>query len=190
MKFLKYLFLVLAILILLFVGRGLLTPSIDYTSEISVDKPLKEAWAVMSDPSRAAEWLEGVQEINHVSGEVGTVGAVTEYTFLQSGQESKVIETITSIRPDEQIQMEFDAPGVMDMNYVVDYSEVDGKTNIKSSTVVEGQGFFMKCLIPWIKGTMISQEEKNLANLQKLINENTTNYFPEPTEMTREAVEE
>jgi len=144
----------------------------------------------MSDPSRATEWLEGVKEVKHVSGEVGTVGAVTEYTFLQNGQESKVVETITSILPNEQIKMNFDAPGVMDMNYVVDYSEADGKTNIKATTVVTGKGFFMKSLVPWIKGSMISQEEGNLANLKKLINENTKNYFPEPAEMIIETAEQ
>lgn len=186
MKILKVILLILSLLILVFIGRGLLTPSIEYTSEISVDKPIEEAWSVMSDVRKAKDWLEGVKEVKLISGEQGTVGAVTEYTFEQNGQESVVIETINSIRPNEQIVMDFTAAGAMKMDYTVDYSKEDGKTKIKSNTVAEGQGFFMKCLMPWIKGTMVSQEERNLANLKKLINENTTDYFPEPTQIMEE----
>lgn len=180
MKILKLFLGFLVLLTLIFVVRGLITPSIEYASEISVDKPLKEAWEVMQDENKISEWLQGIQDVKHISGEKGTVGAVTEYTFMQGGQQSKVIETIKSIIPQKQIKMDFASPGAMDMAYTVDYSTVEGKTHIKSSTVVSGQGFFMKCLMPWLKGTMIAQEDLNMSNLHKLINENTTNYFPEP----------
>ena len=180
MKFLRIILILIAILTLVIVARGLLTPSVEYTSEISVDKSVKEAWAVMNDESKIHDWLEGITNMKHVSGERGYVGAVTEYTFTQNGQESTVLETIKSIKPNEQIQMDFDAPGAMDMAYQVDFSEEGGKTYIKSSTTVTGQGFIMKCLIPWIKGSMISQEDTNMANLQQLINNNVTNYFAEP----------
>lgn len=180
MKYLKYLLGLLILLTLIFFGRGLLTPSVSYESEIVVDKPLKEAWEVMQDESKIQEWLQEITEVKHVSGVKGTVGAVTEYTFMQAGQESKVLETIKSITPQKQITMNFEAPGAMDMAYQVDYQSEGDKTKIKSTTEVTGQGFAMKCLIPWIQGSMLSQEEQNMSNLQKLINENTTNYFREP----------
>lgn len=180
MKFLKTFLGILVLLTLIFIGRGLLTPSINYTSETTVDKPIKEAWEVMQDESKITQWLEGIKDIKFVSGEKGTVGAVTEYTFVQNGAESTVIETIKAITPQKQIQMDFSAPGAMDMAYTVDYSTLDGKTLIKSTTDVVGQGFFMRCLIPWIKSSMTGQEDKNMANLKKLINENTTDYFLEP----------
>jgi len=180
MKYIKIILYVLIILMVIIIGRGLMTPNIEYSSEIKVDKPIKEAWSVMQDESKITEWLQDITEVKHVSGNKGNVGAVTQYTFEQNGQESTILETIRSITPDEQIKMDFDAPGAMHMAYTVDMSEENGKTNIRSSTVVEGDGFMMKCLIPWIKGSMISQEDINMGNLQKLINENTTNYFPEP----------
>lgn len=180
MKVVKLILNLLAILLLVFLVRGLMTSSVNYTSEITVDKSVQEAWAVMNDESKIHDWLEGITDMKHVSGTKGEVGAITEYTFNQGGQESTVIETIKSITPDKQIQMDFDAPGAMTMNYQVDFNERDGKTHIKSTTDVTGQGFIMKCLIPWIKGSMLTQEDSNFAKLKKLINENTTNYFREP----------
>lgn len=183
MKILKLFIGLLVLLGLIIIGRGLLTSSISYDGEILVDKPLKEAWAVMQDQSKVQDWLQDITDVKHVSGEKGKVGAVTEYTFNQGGQESKILETIRSITPEKQVQLDFAAAGAMDMAYTVDFSTEGSGTKIKSTTEVKGQGFAMKCLIPWLRGTMIAQEELNMSNLQKLINENTTNYYPEPVQI-------
>ncbi len=186
MKYLKYILALLALLILLFIGRGILTPSISYSSEFVVDKPIKEAWAVMNDEQKITEWLKGITNIEHVSGEKGTVGAVTRYTFNENGEESTILETIKTIRPEEHISMDFVMQDVMIMDYKVDFSKKEGKTHIKSSTVTKGEGMFMRSMLSFMKGTMQTQEDENMANLKKLIEQNTTNYFPLPLEETME----
>ena len=187
MKYLKYLLGIIAVIALLFIGKGLLTPSLSYSSEIVVDQPIKEAWAVMNDESKTSQWLKGIKEVEHISGEKGTVGAVTKYTFVEDGQESTVLETIKTIRSNEHIAMDFLMEGVMTMDYELNYREIDGKTHIKSSTVVKGIGMFMRSMLSFMKSTMQDQEDENMNNLKKLIEGNTTNYFPAPV---LEAVEE
>ena len=179
MKYLKYIVGFIALLFLLFIGRGLLTPFISYESEITVDKSNKEAWAVMNDESKIHEWLQGITNIEHVSGEKGNVGAITRYTFNNDGQESIILETIKSITPNEQITMVFKMEGVMVMDYQLDFSNQNGKTHIKSSTINKGEGIIMRSMIPFMKSSMKTQEDENMSNLKKLIEENTTNYFPE-----------
>lgn len=190
MKYLKYLLGIIALLILLFIGKGFLTPSISYESEITVDKPIKEAWAVMNDESKISEWLKDITNVEHVSGEKGTVGAVTKYTFDQDGQESIVVETMKAIRPNEHVAMDFEMEGVMNMDYKVDFSEEDGKTKIKSSTVTTGEGMFMRSMVSFMTNAMQTQEDENMGNLKKLIEENTTDYFPAPVVEAVEVVEE
>ena len=63
----------------------------------------------------------------------------------------------------------------------------DGKAVIISSTIVEGQGVFMRSLVSFMKSAMQAQEDENMNNLKKLIEANTTDYFPAPVV---EAVEE
>ena len=179
MKFIKYFIGIIVVLILFVVARGLLTPSISYESEITVDKSVKEAWAVMNDESKIHEWLQGITDIKHISGEKGKVGAVTQYTFDNEGQESIIVETIKSISPNKQITMDFVMKDVMIMNYKLDFSENNGKTSIKSSTTNKGEGIIMKSMMPFMKGKMKTQEDENMNNLKKLIDGNTTNYFPE-----------
>jgi len=187
MKYLKYLIGIIALLLLLFIGKGFLTPDISYDSEIIVDKSVKEAWAVMNDESKLSQWLKGITNIEHVSGEKGAVGAVTKYTFNQDGQESVILETIKSIQPEEQITMDFEMEGVMNMAYKVDFMDKGGKTLIKSSTTTKGDGMFMRSMVSFMKGSMQTQEDENMNNLKKLIDENTTDYFPVPVvEMNEE----
>lgn len=180
MKYLKYILGIIALLGVLFIAKGFLTPSIAYSSDFLVDKSIKEAWAVMNDESKISQWLKGITDIEHVSGEKNTVGAVTKYTFSEDGQESIIFETIKSIRPNEQIAMSFVMEGVMDMDYKVDFSEKDGKTHIESSTITQGTGMFMRSMVSFMKSSMQAQEDENMANLKKLIDENTTDYFPAP----------
>ena len=56
MKYFKYLLGIITIIALLFIGKGMLTPSLSYSSEIIVDQPIKEAWAVMNDESKISQW--------------------------------------------------------------------------------------------------------------------------------------
>lgn len=189
MKYLKYILGIIVLLVVVFIGIGITAPSISYDSEIVVDKSIEEAWAVMNDESKISDWLKGITNVEHVSGEKGTVGAVTRYTFNENGEESTVLETIKSIKPNEEVTMDFVMEGVMNMAYKIDFTDKDGKTHIKSSTTTKGEGIFMGGLVPFIKGSMQTQEDENMNNLKKLIQENTTNYFPEPVVEVEEELE-
>jgi len=176
MKFLKYLVGVILLLVLIFIALGFIKPSSTYESEITVDKPIKEAWAVTQDESKIQEWLKDIKDVKHVSGTKGTVGAVTEYTFEQNGQQSKVVETIKEIKNEEYITMDFEMKDVMDMYYEMHMAEQNGKTNIRSKTIATGQGIFMRSMMSLMGSSMKKQEDVNMANLKKLINENVTQY--------------
>lgn len=190
MKYLKYFLGIIAVIALLFIGKGILTPSLSYSSEITVDKSIEEAWAVMNDESKISQWLKGIKKVEHISGEKGKVGAVTQYTFVEDGQESVIRETIKAIRPNEHISMDFVMEGVMTMDYQTNFSEKDGKTHIKSSTVTKGIGMLMRSMVSFMKSSMQEQEDENMSNLKKLIEGNTTNYFPEPVMEMAEEVQE
>ncbi len=190
MKYLKYGLGLITLLGVLFIAKGFLTPSITYSSEIVVDKPMKEAWAVMNDESKTAQWLKGIKKQEHISGEKGAVGAVTKYTFEENGEESIVMETIKALRPNEHIAMDFVMEGVMEMDYKMDSSVKDGKTHIKSSTITKGTGMFMRSMVSFMTNAMQAQEDENMNNLKQLIEANTTDYFRASVEETVEQAQE
>ncbi|WP_378183372.1 SRPBCC family protein [Aquimarina sp. SS2-1] len=179
MKYLKYLLILFIILALVFFGRGLLTPSVPYENEITVNKPANEAWAVMSDESNLPKWIEGYKRTELVSGTANTVGAVSKVYVEDNDEEMMMEETITALKPNEHMAMTF-TMDFMDMDYEINFKENDGKTTISSKSTVKGNGIFAKSLVAFISGSMKEQEDKNLSSLKKIIEENTKNYFPEP----------
>jgi len=177
MKYLKYLLYLLIILALIFFGKGLLTPSISYESEITVNKSAKEAWAVMQDEVNLPKWIQGFKKIELISGTPNTVGAVSKVYIEEAGQESIMEETITALTPNQKMAMTF-TMDFMDMDYEMLFTEKDGKTNILTKSTTKGNGLFAKSIVSFMPGAMKAQEDANLVNLKKLIEENTKDYFP------------
>ena len=185
MKYLKYVLLLLAVLVLLFFGKGLLTPSISYECEVTVDKPAAEAWAVMSDETSLPKWIDGFIRTEHVRGTPKTVGAVSHVYVDENGQETMMQETITDLVEHEHMGMAF-TMDFMDMDYDMHFKEENGKTQIRTTSVTRGNGVFAKSIISFMPSAMKAQEEANLQNLKKLIDNNTKNYFPEAIQLDTE----
>jgi len=181
MKYLKYFLLLLALVALVFFGKGLLTKSVDYDSEVVVNKPVEEAWAVMSDETNLPEWIKGFQRTELVSGTANTVGAVSKVYVKENGKEMVMEETITAIEPNDHIEMTF-SMDFMNMDYKMKMEEKDGKTHIRSTSSTVGNGIFAKSMIAFMPKAMKAQEDENMNTLKRLIEENTKDYFPEPVE--------
>ena len=171
MKFLKYTLIFVVVLVLLFFGKGLLTPTISYENEITVNKSAKEAWAVMNDETNLPKWIEGFKRVEPVSGTPNTVGAVSNVYVEDQGQEMVMQETIMSVKENEHMAMNF-TMDFMDMDYKMSFDEQGGKTVIKSESTVKGNGIMAKSMISFMKGSMKSQEDTNLGKLKALIEVN------------------
>ena len=176
MKYLKYILGIIAVLIIAFFLLGFIKSEVSYECDVTVDKPLSESWAVSQDDENMAKWLMGFQKTEHVSGTPGTVGAVSDIYFISEGEEMSIRETITEIVPNESISMLFTSD-FMDMDYELSMSSIDGKTKIKTNTTCKGNGMVSKSMIALMGNSMKTQEDTNLANLKKTIEENTKDYF-------------
>jgi len=57
-------------------------------------------------------------------------------------------------------------------------TSMDGKTKINSSSTTVGNGTISKSIMALMGGSIKAQEETNLVNLKKAIEQNTKDYFP------------
>ncbi len=177
MKYLKYLLFLIVALAILFIGKGLLTPSVYYESEVVVNKSAKESWAVMSDEANLPKWIKGFKKTELVSGTANTVGSVSNVYVDEGGEEMVMKETITALKLYEQMAMNF-SMDFMDMDYEMLFNEKDGNTTITTKSTTVGNGMIAKSIISFMPGSMKAQEEENLGKLKMLIEENTKDYFP------------
>jgi len=171
-------------LFILFIAIGLLKTKVHYGHEISMDKSVKEAWAVSQDESKYHQWLAGFKSMELLSGEYGKVGS--KYKVIVNpgeGQEDfEMTETVISKKEFDHVTLHFDSD-MMDFDQTISYSEAEGKSHIKTESTVSGKGIIMRSmftLMEWLGGSFQAQEVKNIEALKKLVNENTTDYFPAP----------
>ena len=175
MKYLKYILGLIAVLVIGFLLMGIIKPKLSYDCEITVEKPAAESWAVVQDEEKMSEWLPGFQKIEQISGTPGAVGAVSNVYFDNDGQQMSIRETITEIVPDESISMTFE-DDFMNMDYKMSVTSINGKTKINSTTTAVGNGMISKSIMALIGGSIKAQEEVNLVNLKKTIEQNTKDY--------------
>lgn len=180
MKFLKYLLYFLLGFIVLFLAAGVLKPSVNYGHEIIVDKPLKEAWAVHKDKSKYDQWLEGFKSMELISGEQGEIGS--QYRVVVKPDEEQpdfeMIETIVDKKKFDFIRLDFDSD-MMFFEQTTSFSEIEGKTKVKTESKVSGKNVFMRSMFAWMEllgGSFQAQEEKNIEGLKRVIEGNTTVY--------------
>lgn len=171
MKYLKYIIITIIVLGILFIAKGLLTPSISYENEITVNKSAKESWAVMSDESSLPKWIKGFKKIELIEGTPNTVGAVSNVYIEEQGEEMIMKETVTAVKENEHLAMTF-TMDFMDMDYDIYFKEQNGKTVITSKSTTTGNGMIAKSMISFMKGSMEAQEDENLMNLKNLIEGN------------------
>jgi len=184
MKILKYLFFLIAFLVIAFIAIGYIHPTINYGHEITVDKPLKEAWAVQQDESKFDQWLEGFKSIDLIEGEAGAIGS--KYRVVVNPGEGQpdfvMTETVTSVNKFDHMAMNFDSD-MMVFDQTTTFVEAGDKTIIKTDSKVNGKGMMMRSMFAVMEifgGSFKKQEVKNIEALKKVINENTTDYYPAP----------
>lgn len=193
MKFLKYLFFFVLGVTLIFFLIGLVNSSIEYGHEITVSKSAEEAWAVSKDESKFNQWLEGFKSIELLSGELGEVGS-TYKVVVNPGEgqpDFEMTETIISIKEYDHIEMHYDNE-MMDFEQTISFSESEEGVKIKTDSKVFGKGLMLRsmfALMEMSSGSFQTQEAKNIDALKKVIEENTTDYYPVEIEPELEVVE-
>jgi len=176
MKVLKYLLIVIAAIVLIFLSFGLLDAEVEYGHSITVDKPISEAWAVSQDESKYPMWLEGFQSMELLSGERAQEGSTYRIVVKPSPEEPEFVmtETLVSIQENDHVTMHFDSE-MMDFEQTMTFTEEDGQTTISTDSKVMGKGIMMKSIFSMMEtlgGAFTKQEAKNIEALKKLIQEN------------------
>jgi len=103
-----------------------------------------------------------------------------------------MIETVESVREFDHLRLSFDSE-MMIFDQTTSFSEVGGLTTIKTDSKVSGKGVFMRSLFATMElftGSFTAQEVENIEKLKKVIESNTTNYYPAPVEPEEEMMEQ
>ncbi|NRB51678.1 MAG: SRPBCC family protein [Saprospiraceae bacterium] len=184
MKILRYALLAVVAIVLLFFAVGLFNPSIQYGHEITVEKPVEEVWAIVQDESKYDQWLEGYQGMELIEGRQNEVGSKYK-VVVDPGEgqaEFEMIQTLKALEEFNQVHLHYDSD-FMDMDQHYTFSESNGQTTFSTQADVRPKGMMMRsmfALMEMLSGSFTAQETKNIEALKKVIEANTTDYYPAP----------
>ncbi|MEM7106239.1 MAG: hypothetical protein AAF502_24130 [Bacteroidota bacterium] len=184
MKILKYILFIIIGLTVAFFAAGLLKPSVSYGHEFKVDKPIEEAWAVSQDRTKFKQWLKGFESIELISGKQNEVGSKYKVVVKPSEDEDpfEMIQTLIDYKEFESVTLHFDSD-IMNFEQTISYGNADKLTSVKSDSKVIGKNLMSRSLfavMEMLTGSFSAQETENFENLKKLIEANTTDYYPTP----------
>src|SRR6185295_19720799 len=75
---------------------------------ITINKPVEKVWELFMNPDNVKYWLTGFVSSEHVSGNVGETGSVSQLKFMERGKLVEVIETVMAATPNQQYTFEME----------------------------------------------------------------------------------
>lgn len=67
----------------------------EYTCEITVQRPIKDCVEIFSNPDMHKHWQRGLISLEHISGDLGEYGAKTKMIYKFGNKQLELMETIT-----------------------------------------------------------------------------------------------
>jgi len=138
-------------------------------NKITINKSLKDTWAFYNDEQNVLKWVEGLKSFKVLEGEPGKVGSTSTMTVeAPNGKEMQFVEKVLVLEPEKRFSNHMDGPG---MSFTIDarFTGDDSSTTIVSTTDYQPKGFFMKMMMPLMKGQMRKQSQKNFDKLKSLV---------------------
>jgi len=139
-----------------------------YSVSNTINRPLDEVIEKFKDPESLAQWMEGLQRVEHLSGTPGEVGAKSDLHFLHKNKEMKMTETI--LEQNLPHSMKFSYQSSMGYNEVEMTFEKLSDTSVKqtNNSYFELKGI-MKIMGFFMKGMFKKQSLKYLAAFKSFV---------------------
>ncbi len=139
-----------------------------YSLNILINKPLEQVVHAFDNQDNLYKWMEGLQNVETISGEPGKVGAKSKMLFKMGKREIEMIETIKRIEFPRLFVATYDAKGVFNVIENV-FEKVDG--NVTRYTTLQEFRFkgFMKIIAFLFPGSFKKQSYKYLEDFKKFV---------------------
>jgi carbon monoxide dehydrogenase subunit G len=126
-----------------------------YSVTVEIDLPRQRVIELFDNPDNMPHWQPTLLSFQHVSGELGQTGAISELKYQMGKREITMIETITERNLPDVFSATYETKGVWNQvsNHFV---EQDGKTMWTMNTVFKCTG--MLRIMAWLMPGMFKKQ--------------------------------
>ncbi|MBC9798544.1 SRPBCC family protein [Sinomicrobium weinanense] len=137
-----------------------------FSESIEIDRPVETVVRLFTNPDHLGQWMDGFQNIEHLSGTPGTQGAKSRLTFQTGKRKMEMTETITAIDLPKEMSFTYDAGTVF--NTVRNRFEKlkENRTRLVVDTEYRFKGI-MKFIAPLMSGVFKKQTRKYLGDFKE-----------------------
>lgn len=167
MKALKIAGITLTIIVVMFLGIGLIFPSYEYDSAIEVNAPIEKCWSTFHDVSKMNQWLKGFESLTLKSGDSLYVGSVYEIVVTDGDHRMVMSEKITEVKAPQKISYQLDND-VLKSEFSFSF-DGSSPTKITSHHKVTGNNIAWRSILFLSKSYMKGSAADQLSSLKKVI---------------------
>ncbi len=136
-----------------------------YRCEIDINLPIEKVVELFDNPANMKKWMEGLEQVEHISGTPGMPGAKTKLFFNMGKRKVEMIETIKVRNLPEEFSGTYEANGVL--NIASNRFESIGNNKTKYITDQEFQfKGMMKLMGLLMPGAFKKQTQKYLESFK------------------------
>lgn len=166
MKAIKIILGIIIVLSLIFFSTGLIVKEITYTTTVTVDKPLKDTFAIFNDTTNLRHWIPELKSIESLEEKPGKVGSRYKMVVTDgSGEEIIMEEKVLAYIENEKVTLYFDAQGMLKTDDYTFTSKGD-KTIITNNSTCKSDSYIFGCMMPYFKGTFKNIDQGYLNNFK------------------------
>ena len=148
-----------------FFALGLLFPTLNSETRVTINKPRDVVWAYFVDQKNLSNWLPNVKSIENISGEPMTAGSKFKITFEEDGREIVMTETMTEVKEKEVFGFILENE-VMKANARISFIDKGNQTEVVENNTFEGGNIFWKSLFVLMKSSIAGNSQKAYDKLK------------------------
>ncbi len=169
MKAVKIILGIIITLTIAFLATGLIFKEVKYTTEVTINKPIKEVFSLFNDSSKINNWIPELKTIEGIDVKPEKTGSTYKVIFKnKSGEEILLKEKVLAYVPNEKVTLRFNSDTMLKTDDYI-FSFVDGNTTIKNNSSCVGNSYLLNCLFPFYKGTLKKIDQGYLNNFKSFI---------------------
>lgn len=140
-----------------------------YTIEILIKKPLSEVINKMNSTENLKHWQEGLESNEHISGNIGELGAKMKLNYSFGKRKMEIIETITRQNFPSEFHATYTTKGVRNIQQNYFESTEDGFTKWISKNHYQPTTFAMSAMLFLMPRTFKKQTKKYMINFKNFV---------------------
>lgn len=170
MKFVKYFFIVIGVILLTLVAIGIFKTDYQSKASIEIEAPQHQVFAVYNNPLLYTHWMTNYQGLEQLEGQMNEIGNKHRLKFTTgSGEITTLDQTLAEFKANELISYNYENQWLEGTSKATFTDTGNGTTKIDLHLDYSGRGIVQNALLFLLSSTIDQGHQHNLEQLKALI---------------------